>query len=111
MRHEVTDEVAAAFRDDGEPALGIFLEHPPLERIELVADEDRDCHVEPPDLRSLRGPAQSAARRKAPRSDPVPGAGGTTGRFGILALDRHQCFGYRRSMKAGPDIAMVASLV
>src|SRR6266576_6623022 len=26
-------------------------------------------------------------------------------------LDRHQCFGYHRTMKAGPDIAMVASLV
>src|SRR6201984_101993 len=26
-------------------------------------------------------------------------------------LARHQCFGYHRSMKAGPDIAMVASLV
>ena len=26
-------------------------------------------------------------------------------------LDRRQCFGYHRTMKAGPDIAMVASLV
>src|SRR6195256_5776259 len=26
-------------------------------------------------------------------------------------LDRHQCFGYHRTMKAGPDIAMVAALV
>src|SRR6266566_1150210 len=26
-------------------------------------------------------------------------------------LDRHECFGYHRSMKVGPDIAMVASLV
>src|SRR5437763_12548056 len=29
----------------------------------------------------------------------------------ILPLDRRQCFGYHRTMKAGPDIAMVASLV
>src|ERR1700694_5435336 len=28
-----------------------------------------------------------------------------------IALDRHQCFGYGRTMKAGPDIAMVAALV
>src|ERR1700709_2644303 len=26
-------------------------------------------------------------------------------------LDRRQCFGYHRSMKSGPDIALVASLV
>src|SRR5258708_14240826 len=26
-------------------------------------------------------------------------------------LDRRRCFGYHRTMKAGPDIAMVASLV
>src|ERR1700751_3951227 len=26
-------------------------------------------------------------------------------------LDRHECFGYHRTMKVGPDIAMVASLV
>src|ERR1700682_6105025 len=30
---------------------------------------------------------------------------------GEYPLDRRQCFGYHRSMKAGPDIAMVASLV
>src|SRR4051812_15400868 len=29
----------------------------------------------------------------------------------IYPLARHQCFGYHRTMKAGPDIAMVASLV
>src|ERR1700751_2971579 len=32
-------------------------------------------------------------------------------RFRDYPLARHQCFGYHRSMKAGPDIAMVASLV
>src|SRR5881392_1993130 len=31
--------------------------------------------------------------------------------FGAYPLDRRQCFGYHRTMKAGPDIAMVASLV
>src|SRR5882724_10593933 len=29
----------------------------------------------------------------------------------VYPLARHRCFGYHRSMKAGPDIAMVASLV
>src|SRR5580693_3980844 len=29
----------------------------------------------------------------------------------FYTLDRRRCFGYHRSMKAGPDIAMVASLV
>src|SRR5437868_15545292 len=28
-----------------------------------------------------------------------------------MPLDRRRCFGYHRSMKAGPDIALVASLV
>src|ERR1700694_3236861 len=28
-----------------------------------------------------------------------------------IALDQRECFGYHRTMKAGPDIAMVASLV
>src|ERR1700747_1864938 len=32
-------------------------------------------------------------------------------RFRDYPLALHQCFGYHRSMKAGPDIAMVASLV
>src|SRR5256884_5684713 len=31
--------------------------------------------------------------------------------FGAYPLDRRQCFGYHRTMKAGPTIAMVASLV
>src|SRR2546429_6888586 len=31
--------------------------------------------------------------------------------FGAYPLDRRQCFGYHRTMKAGPDIAMVAALV
>src|SRR5438067_2110699 len=44
MRHEIADQVAAAFRDDGEPALRIFLELRALEGIELVADEDGDGH-------------------------------------------------------------------
>src|SRR5206468_8067546 len=42
MRHEIADQVAAAFRDDAEPALRIILELRALERIELVADEDGD---------------------------------------------------------------------
>src|SRR5580693_8005601 len=29
----------------------------------------------------------------------------------FYTLDRRQCFGYHRTMKAGPDIAMVAALV
>src|SRR5450755_4174353 len=42
MRHPVADEIAAAFRNDGQPALGILLEHRALERINLVADENGD---------------------------------------------------------------------
>src|SRR6266436_10253271 len=49
MRHEIADQVAAAFRDDGEPALGIFIELRALERIDLVADEDGDGHEESSD--------------------------------------------------------------
>src|SRR5579862_2037531 len=44
MRHPVAEQIAAAFRDDGEPALGVFLEHRALERIDLVADENGDGH-------------------------------------------------------------------
>src|SRR4051812_38591944 len=49
MRHPVAKAFAAAFRDDGQPAFGIFLEHRALERIELVANENGDGHE------SLRG--------------------------------------------------------
>src|SRR3954447_14645984 len=44
VRHEIADQIAAAVRDDGEPALRILLELRALERIELVADEDGDGH-------------------------------------------------------------------
>src|SRR3954452_19896741 len=81
MRHPVAEQMAAAFRDDSQPAPGIGLEHRALERIDLVADEYGDGQ------QSLLYPEF------------------------ILALDRHECFVYHRSMKAGPDIALVASLV
>src|SRR5579872_258201 len=65
MRHPVTDEIAAAFRNDGKPALCIFLEQRALERIDLVANKNRDSHGETPDLQpSLRG----AKRRSNPES-------------------------------------------
>src|SRR5580693_2980735 len=48
MRHPVADEIAAASRDDGKPALGILLEHSTLEWIDLIADEHGDGHLEPP---------------------------------------------------------------
>src|SRR3954464_7859495 len=44
VRHEIADQIAAAFRDDGEPAIRILLKLRALERIELVADEDGDGH-------------------------------------------------------------------
>src|SRR4029079_6650254 len=44
VRHPVTDQIAAASWNDAEPAFGIFLEHRPLERIELVTDENGDGH-------------------------------------------------------------------
>src|SRR5207248_11396235 len=40
----VAEQVATAFRDDGEPVLRILLELSALERIELVADENGDGH-------------------------------------------------------------------
>src|SRR6478752_2808143 len=59
MRHPVADQVAAAFRDDGEPVFRILLELGALERIELVADENGDGHcgapmVISPSLRAQR---------------------------------------------------------
>ena len=48
MRHPVADEIAAAFRNDGQPVFRIFLEHRPLERIELVTDENGDGHADQP---------------------------------------------------------------
>ena len=44
VRHPVADEVAAAARDDLDPALGVGLERAAPEGIELVADENRDGH-------------------------------------------------------------------
>src|SRR5438445_7490380 len=40
MRHPVADQAAAAPWNDAEPVFRILFEHRPLERIELVADED-----------------------------------------------------------------------
>src|SRR5262249_37982383 len=48
MRHEIADQIAAAARDDFQPALGILLELGALERIDLVADEYGDGQGEPP---------------------------------------------------------------
>ena len=44
VRHEIAEQVAAAFRDDGLPAPGILLERVALERIEHVADAAGDGH-------------------------------------------------------------------
>ena len=41
VRQEVADEVAAAARDDATPVAGVFGERVALERIDLVADENR----------------------------------------------------------------------
>src|SRR3954462_4816902 len=106
MRHEIADQVAAAFRDDGEPALGIFLELSAFERIELVSDEDGDGHVSAPEVSpSWRAQRASAERfRIASLRSPMT-------ELADSPLARLECFGYHRSMKSGPDIAMVASLV
>src|SRR5262249_23682380 len=42
MRQEITDQVAAATRDDAPPVLGISLEFVALERIDLVTDDTGD---------------------------------------------------------------------
>ena len=44
MRHPVAKQIAAAFRNDREPLLRIGFEQMPLERIELVANEDGNGH-------------------------------------------------------------------
>src|SRR5262249_22649529 len=44
VRHPVAQEIAAAARDDRQPALGIGLELGALEGIELVADEHGHGH-------------------------------------------------------------------
>src|SRR5215831_3309275 len=44
VRHPVAQEIAAAARDDFQPALGVGLELGPLEGVELVADEHGHGH-------------------------------------------------------------------
>jgi len=44
MRHPVAEQIAAAFRNDREPFLRVSFEQMPLERIELVANEDGNGH-------------------------------------------------------------------
>src|SRR5260370_33476606 len=61
MRHPVADQIAAAIGNDGEPTPGIFFEHRPLERIDLVADEDGDG----------QGNLQSSLRGAKRRSNPA----------------------------------------
>src|SRR4051794_12958912 len=48
MRHPVAQEIAATPGNDRRPSLGICFEHPALEWIDLVADEDGDGHGRPP---------------------------------------------------------------
>jgi hypothetical protein len=50
VRHPVAEQVAAAFRNDGEPVLRVLLELGALEGIELIADENGDGHDGPPRL-------------------------------------------------------------
>src|SRR5829696_3617902 len=64
MRHPVADEVAAAFRDDGEPVFGVLLELRALEWIELVADENGDGHDGAPML--IFAVIASAAKQSMP---------------------------------------------
>jgi DNA-binding transcriptional ArsR family regulator len=89
MRHPVTDELAAALWDDGKPASCILLKAGAFERIELIADENRNGHV------------KFLSDVGCRHCEPTP----------IIFLARHPCFVYDRTMKAGPDIAMIASLV
>src|SRR3954469_7431544 len=112
MRHEIADQIAAASRDDGEPALGIFLELSALERIELVSDEYGDGHVRAPEFfPSLRATRSNPACLRGKIPDCVAVLVMTSLWLATYPLARLQCFGYHRSMKSGPDIAMVASLV
>jgi hypothetical protein len=60
MRHEIACEIAAASGNDGEPALGIFLELRALERVDLVADENGDGHDETPTLVAIVANANAA---------------------------------------------------
>src|SRR5438309_9493704 len=86
----------------------MVLELRALEGIELVADEDGDGHdglLFSLDATSQATPSplkQSGLLRFA-RNDVFVAT--------RYALARPQCFGYHRSMKSGPDIAMVAALV
>src|SRR5262245_47721372 len=74
VRHPVAEEISAALRNDGEPTPRVVFEGVALKRIQLVADEDRDGHG------SLRGSPALSCR--------VPW---------------RACFGYHRTMLAGPD--------
>lgn len=44
MGHPVAEQIASAFRNDGEPPLRVGFKHVPLKRIELVADENGNGH-------------------------------------------------------------------
>lgn len=44
MRHPITEQIASAFRNDGEPALGVGFEQMPFERVELISNEDGNSH-------------------------------------------------------------------
>jgi hypothetical protein len=62
VRHPVAHEVAAAFRNDRQPALRIFLKGLPFEGIELVADEYGNWHGLPPE-RDRSNPESLTLRR------------------------------------------------
>ena len=75
MRHPVTDQITAAVRNDRKRALGVLLEHRPLERIALVADEHGNGQDIPPMLPTnpnlARNRDQLCAKTAAGPGDPV----------------------------------------
>src|SRR5262245_8042508 len=64
VRHPVAEEIAAAFRDDGEPVFRVLLEQRALEGVELVTDEDGDGHGCTPML--IGAVIASAAKQSIP---------------------------------------------
>src|SRR5690242_19524385 len=68
VRHPIAQEIAAAARNNGLPALRILLELRALERIELIANEQGDGHGNPP-LGNLGVIARSDSRSEEHTSE------------------------------------------
>src|SRR6185437_3167533 len=86
VRHPVAHDLAAVLRDQRQPAARIRLERVALEWVDLVADENGDCHVQP----SVRSAESSGIPRRMSRTNASVPAEASSPRSGLEQCARQR---------------------